>query len=333
MKKPGFRVLFAERAGEKANFSVREIGMSDLPAGDLLIRAQYSSINYKDACSAEPNRKVVKAYPIVPGIDVAGIVATSNSPLFSEGDKVIVHGYGLGVSQFGGYAEYVRVPADWAVKLPPGLTPKEAALIGTAGFTAALAIWRLEECGLTPAAGPVLVTGATGGVGSMAVAMLSKRGYNVEAATGKSAAHDYLRRLGAQKVLAREEVADQAEKPLSPQRWFGTVDSVGGRTLAAALSGTKYGGAVAACGLAGGFAFPATVYPFILRGVSLLGIDSVALPIAERRKLWRQIAEQFKPDPGLLNLMVNREIPLENIPAGFAELLSGRVTGRILVRI
>lgn len=330
-----FQAFLIERRGEETAGEVRELRLDDLPDGDVTVRVAWSGVNYKDALAASPSGRVVRSYPMVPGIDLAGTVVASRDARFREGDLVLATGYELGTGRFGGYSEVARVPGDWLVPLPPGLSLREAALLGTAGFTAALSLHRLEEHGLRPGGGaPVLVTGATGGVGSAAVAMLAARGYDVAAVTGKGAEHAYLRELGAQTVLAREELVPDggdAAKPLRKERWAGAVDPVGGASLPALLGTLRYGGAVALSGLAGGTDFAATVYPFILRGVALIGIDSVYCPMPLRLKLWERLASDLKPP--LLERLAHSEVPLAGLPAAFETILRGGVRGRILVRI
>lgn len=330
-----FQAFVAERRGEELACEVRGLRMEDLPNGEVTVRVAWSGVNYKDALAASPSGRVVRSYPMVPGIDLAGTVIESRDARFREGDLVLATGYELGTGRFGGYSEIARVPGDWLVPLPAGLSLREAALLGTAGFTAALSLHRLEEHGLRPGSGaPVLVTGATGGVGSAAVAMLAARGYDVAAVTGKDAEHAYLRGLGAQTVLAREELVPEggnSAKPLRKERWAGAVDPVGGASLPALLGTIRYGGAVALSGLAGGTDFTATVYPFILRGVALIGIDSVYCPQPLRLTLWERLASDLKP-PRLAEL-VHSEVTLERLPGAFATILRGGVRGRILVRL
>ncbi|MBE3555124.1 MAG: acryloyl-CoA reductase, partial [Thermicanus sp.] len=270
-----FRAYVVDKQGETFKAGFRELTMKDLPEGEVLIRVTYSSVNYKDGLASIPDGHIVRTYPFVPGIDLTGEVVSSVHPDFQPGMKVIVTGYELGVSHFGGFSRYARVPAAWIVPLPETLTMREAMTVGTAGFTAALSVLRAEENGLTPHQGPVLVTGATGGVGSMAVAMLANKGYEVWASTGKKEGAPYLQELGAKEILDRSELMPEKIRPLDQQRFAGVIDSVGGKSLAYLLSATKYGGIVTACGLTGGSDLPTTVFPFILRGVSLLGIDSV----------------------------------------------------------
>lgn len=325
-----FRALMVEKTEDSVSLNVKELTFDDLPQGDVLIRVAYSSVNYKDGLACIPNGRIVKSYPFVPGIDLSGTVAESRDPRFREGDEVIVTSYELGVSHFGGFSEYARVPADWVVKLPQGLTLKEAMALGTAGFTAGLSIQRLEENGLNPDRGPVIVTGATGGVGSTAVAMLAKKGYHVAASTGKASEHEYLHKLGAAEILSRDEVTDTS-RPLQKERWAAAVDPVGGKTLAYLLSSVKYGGSVAVSGLTGGSEFSSTVFPFILRGVNLLGIDSVYCPRDVRVPLWDRLAGDLKPE----NLLdsIGYEITLDEIPSAVSAILKGEVRGRTIVRM
>ncbi len=325
-----FRALFAEEVDGQVHANIREMTFDDLPEGDVTIRVAYSSVNYKDALAVKAGSRVVKSYPIVPGIDLAGTVVASRDSRFKEGDGVIATGYELGVSRHGGYSPYARVPGDWLVSLPAGLSLKEAMALGTAGFTAALSVHRLEELGVTPEKGPVLVTGATGGVGSLAVAMLSGLGYEVVASTGKMAEEAFLRSLGAKSVIHRAELVPEKIRPLDTQRWAGAVDPVGGRSLAYILSAIKYGGVVAVSGLAGGTDVPATVHPFILRGVSLVGIDSVYCPADLRRHLWQRMAGDLKP--AMLPDMC-REVALEELPDVLPAFLESRHVGRLIVRL
>lgn len=326
-----FQAFVVEHEGEEIRSQVKILSIDDLPEGDVTIRAAYSSVNFKDGLATLKNGGIVRQYPFIPGIDVAGTVVDSKDSRFKEGDFVLVTGYGLGVSHFGGFSEYVRVPGDWVVHLPQGLTLKEAMAIGTAGFTAALSVQKLEQQGLTPDKGEVLVTGASGGVGSVAVAMLSKLGYHVVASTGKTAEHEFLRQLGAKEILSREDVSPEKIRPLNKSRWAAVVDPVGGNTLAHALSTMKYGGAVAVSGMTGGAAFPGNVYPFILRGVSLIGIDSVECPMKERQALWERIATDLKPE--LLLDEIGRVTTLAKLPNVIDSILQGKVRGRMIVAL
>jgi acrylyl-CoA reductase (NADPH) len=324
-----FSAVVADHEG-KARTALRELP-ADALTGDLLLEVRWSSLNYKDGLAARPDGQVARLSPLVLGVDHVGTVRESGDPRFPPGGDVIAHGRDLGVSHHGGLAEWSRVPADWVVPVPAGLTPREAMVIGTAGYTAAASIIALERHGLTPAAGPVLVTGATGGVGSAAVAMLRAHGYTVHASTGKAEAADWLRELGAHEVLDREAVSAHAARPLSKQLWAATVDSVGGATLAGALAATRYGGAVAASGLTGGTSLPTSVMPFILRGVALLGIDSSATGSHERAQIWERIATDLRP--ARLDLLVAREIGLGEVVGSLDELLAGGARGRYVVRI
>lgn len=301
----------------------------DLPGGDVLIKVHYSSLNYKDALSATGNKGVTRRYPHTPGIDAAGVVARSTSLQFARGDEVIVIGYDLGMNTPGGYGEYIRVPADWVVKRPAGLTLRESMIYGTAGFTAAMAVHKMMAAGLEPEQGEVLVTGATGGVGSMAVAILAKEGFEVVAATGKPDAADFLYDLGASTIAGREDVTDLS-RPLLKARWAGVVDTVGGDMLASALAACRYGGLVACTGLVASPKLHTTVYPLILRGVSIFGIDSSQWDIDLRRTLWTKLATAWKL-PRLDELA--REVPLDDLEPEFDRILHGLQRGRVLVRV
>ena len=325
-----FRAFVVNKTAEQFTAQVQALTRDDLPSGEVLIHVAYSSVNYKDALACTPDGKVVRSYPFVPGIDLAGVVVESSDERFHAGDEVIATSYDLGVSHFGGFSEYARVRANWVVPLPQGLTLKEAMALGTAGFEAALAVHKLEKNGLTPQHAPVLVTGATGGVGSIAVNILAKLGHTVVASTGKQAEHAYLKELGASTILSREEVSTESNRPLEKELWAGSVDSVGGATLAYLIRTTKYGGSVAACGLTGGTTVNTTVFPFILRGVNLLGIDSVFCPMGLRRELWQRLASDLKPTK--LDT-ISREVTLDELPQVTASLLSGAVRGRTVVRL
>jgi acrylyl-CoA reductase (NADPH) len=310
--------------------AVRDFPSADL-SGELLVEVSWSSLNYKDGLAARPDGKVARSSPLVLGVDHAGVVRESSDARFAEGDSVIAHGHDLGVSHHGGLAEWARVPADWAVPLPAGLSPRDTMIIGTAGYTAAASILALEQHRLTPADGAVLVTGATGGVGSAAVAMLTAHGYAVHASTGKADATEWLRALGAREVIDRDAVTSHASRPLSKQLWAATVDSVGGATLAGALAATRYGGAVAASGLTGGGSLDTTVMPFILRNVALLGIDSSATRAAPRAAIWERVATDLRPAD--LDKLVAREIGLDDVVEALEELLAGGARGRFVVRV
>ena len=309
--------------------SIVDARLPELSAGEVVIRAAYSSVNYKDALAATGAGKILKTFPLIGGIDVSGIVVSSTDARVREGDQVLVTGYDLGVANDGGYAGYVRVPADWIVPLPDGLSPFEAMALGTAGFTAALAVVRLERLGLAPGGGPVAVTGATGGVGSIAVAALARLGYEVTAITGKEEAHGYLRGLGAHAILARQTLTMDT-RPLGKATWAAAIDAVGGDMLSWLVRTTNYWGGVASTGLTGGIDVHLTVMPFILRGVSLVGIDSVACPMNVRRDVWRRLAADMKP-PDLSSIA--REIALDGLPDAFATLLAGKARGRFVVNL
>ncbi|SFE53382.1 NADPH:quinone oxidoreductase family protein [Alteribacillus iranensis] len=327
-----FQALVVDKNGEKdVSVNLQKLTADDLPEGEVLIKVRYSSVNFKDGLASIPNGNIVSTYPIVPGIDLAGTIEDPGSSQFSSGDEVIVTSYGLGVSQHGGYSEYARVPAEWIVPLPEGLTQKESMIFGTAGFTAALSVLRLEEEGITPDSGPVLVTGATGGVGSMAVAMLAKLGYEVVASTGSESEVDYLKRIGASEVMSRDELKPEKIRPLDKQRWAGAVDPVGGEPLAYILSTMKYGGSVAVSGLTAGTKVPTTVFPFILRGVNLVGIDSVNCPMDRRQSVWKRLASDLKIEQHLHD--IGDEITLNELPDTLSSILEGKVRGRKIVSI
>ncbi|MHA6530004.1 acrylyl-CoA reductase family protein [Paenibacillus sp. BAC0078] len=325
-----FQALVVDKS-ETFSVAVKPVTLAELPAGEVLIQVAYSSVNYKDGLASIPNGNILRNYPFIPGIDLSGTVVSSADPRFHEGQSVIATSYGIGVSHFGGFSEYARIPAEWVVPLPEGLTLREAMIYGTAGFTAALSIQALEDHGAAPDKGKVLVTGATGGVGGSAVAMLAKKGYHVAASTGRTEEAGYLQALGAAEVLSREDVSGGAGKPLDKQLWQAAVDSVGGAPLAAVLSKIAYGGSVAASGLTAGTAVPTTVLPFILRGVNLLGIDSVSCPMELRMKIWGRMATDLKPDS--LEALVDREIPLSELPSALEDILKSGTRGRVLVRL
>lgn len=326
-----FEVLMAAK-NEDGGFElgIRRLETGDLPEGELLIEVRYSGVNYKDAMACSPDSAIVKKYPFVPGIDLAGVVLESVDERFEKGAEVLVTGYELGVSHYGGFSGLARVPADWAVPLPAGLTLKETMIFGTAGFTAALSVYELLKAGVAPESGPVLVTGATGGVGSLSVAILSGLGFETAASTGKADMHDFLRGLGAAHIVSREELIPSEPRPLDKQRWAGAVDCVGGKTLSSLLGSIRYGGAVAASGMTGGIELSATVYPFILRGIRLIGIDSVYAPAEIRRQVWGRLASDFKP--AALSAMYT-EIGLAQIPEIVPGILGGQARGRYLVKL
>lgn len=305
------------------------VTLDDLSEGEVVIETAYSSVNYKDALAVAGTARIVRRFPLTGGIDLAGSVVSSESPLFEKGDQVVVTGYELSVTHDGGYAGFARVPAEWVVRVPDGLSAFDTMAIGTAGFTAALCIVQMESNGLSPERGPVIVTGATGGVGSVAVELLATLGYDVTALTGKDSEHDHLRSLGAKEVLSRHEL-EMGTRPLEKSMWAGAVDPVGGDILAWLTRTMKYGGCISSCGLTAGIDLNTTVLPFILRGVSLLGIDSAACPMARRQEVWRRLGADMKPTrlP-----TVAKEITLADLPEAFATLLAGEARGRTVVKL
>jgi acrylyl-CoA reductase (NADPH) len=331
MMNNSFKALVVNKTNEDFSVKMEDLTLNDLPEGDVVIKVAYSSVNYKDGLASIPEGKIVRSYPFIPGIDMSGTVVESKDPRFKEGDQVIATSYEIGVSHFGGFSEYARIPGDWIVPLPEGLSLKEAMIYGTAGFTAALSVYRLEQNGLNPQKGKVLVTGATGGVGSIAVSILAKRGYEVVASTGKQSEHTYLKELGASEIVSREDVVEEKIKVLDKQLWAGAVDPVGGKTLASILSKISYGGSVAVSGLTGGGNVPTSVFPFILRGVNLLGIDSVYCPMETRKAVWDLLASDYKSE-GLENA-INKEVLLSELPHYLASILKGEVRGRTLVKL
>jgi putative YhdH/YhfP family quinone oxidoreductase len=325
-----FQALVVEK-NEKFSVGVQNVSFEQLPKGEVLIKVAYSSVNYKDGLASIPEGKIVRSYPFIPGIDLSGYVVSSSDPRFHEGQQVLVTGYEVGVSHYGGFSQYARIPADWIVPLPAGLTLKEAMIYGTAGFTAALSIMRLEDNGASPEKGKMLVTGATGGVGGAAVSILHKKGYQVVASTGNLDATDYLKSLGASEVISREDVMQNSGKSLNKQQWQAAVDPVGGNMLAAILSKIEYGGSVAVSGLTGGAEVPTTVLPFILRGVNLLGIDSVYCSTERRANLWERMAQDLKPER--LETLVDREVSLQELPEALSDILKSKTLGRVLVHV
>ncbi len=324
-----FRAYVAEKVGDEVERGVREFRETDLPDGEIEIRVQWSSVNFKDGLATRADGKVARISPLIPGIDLAGQVVASSDPSIDVGGDVLAHGYELGVSRHGGYSEYQRVPAGWGVPMPLGLSARDAMAIGTAGFTAAMSVAALEERGMEPADGPVLVTGASGGVGGTALAILADRGYAVWAATGKPDEAARLRTMGAAGVLSRDEVTGEG-KPLESERWAGAVDAVGAATLPYVLRTLRTGAAVAACGNASGAKFETTVFPFILRGAALLGMDSVNMPIGRRRELWERLATDLRPrDLGLQCT----EVTLDTLDAALDAIVAGGARGRWIVRI
>jgi acrylyl-CoA reductase (NADPH) len=324
-----FKAIVIEKADGGTKAALTEFDEANLMEGDVTVAVDYSTLNYKDGLALTGKAPVVRRFPMIAGIDFAGTVESSSNPAWKPGDKVILNGWGCGESHLGAYAEKARVKGDWLVALPAGMSAHDAMAIGTAGYTAMLCVMALERHGLTPEQGPVAVTGAAGGVGSVAVAILAKRGFTVHAVTGRPAEADYLKGLGAAEIVDRKELAEKP-RPLGKERWAGAVDVVGSTTLANLLSMTSYGGAVAACGLAGGMDLPASVAPFILRGVCLYGIDSVMCPLARRKEAWKRLAEDL--DRQKLAAMT-REIGLSEVIGVAPDILAGKVRGRIAVRI
>jgi len=326
-----FRALVVDKTGDGGfRREIRVRSLDDLPPGDLVVRVFYSSLNYKDALSATGHPGVTRQFPHTPGIDAAGTVVSCDSGAFAPGEEVVVTGHDLGMETDGGWGGCVRIPSAWAIRLPAGLTLRESMAIGTAGFTAGLSVLELERADVGPESGDILVTGATGGVGSMAVAILARAGYRVIASTGKAGDAPFLRELGAREVISREEVTAGSERPMMKERWAGVVDVVGGATLAAALKSTRYRGAVTCCGLVGSPDLAMNVYPFILRGVRLIGIDSVHCPDPIRRELWARLAGEWKPE---LMAETVTEVPLEGVDEQVETILKGGIRGRVVVKL
>jgi len=324
-----FKAIVIEKAESGTKAALTEFDEANLMDGDVTVRVEYSTVNYKDGLAVTGKAPVVRRFPMIAGIDFAGTVETSSHAAWKAGDKVILDGWGCGETHLGGYGEKARVKGDWLVRLPASMSAREAMSIGTAGYTAMLAVMALERHGLTPASGPVVVTGAAGGVGSVAIAILAKRGFTVHAVTGRPQEADYLKGLGAADIIERKELA-APPKPMAKERWAGAVDAVGSTTLANLLSMTRYGGAVAACGLAGGMDLPASVAPFILRGICLYGIDSVMCPLPRRQEAWKRLETDL--DRQKLAKMVT-EIPLSGVVEAAPRILAGNVRGRIVVKI
>jgi acrylyl-CoA reductase (NADPH) len=324
-----FKAVVVEKTDAGQTVRLTDFDDRDLMGGDVTVAIEYSTLNYKDGLAVTGKSPVVRRFPMIAGIDFAGTVEQSSHPSWKPGDKVLVNGWGLGETHLGAYAERARVKGDWLVRLPASLSAREAMAIGTAGYTAMLCVMALERGGITPERGSIIVTGAAGGVGSVAVALLAKLGYQVIASTGRSSEADYLKRLGAAEVIERKELAG-APRALGKERWAGGIDAVGSTTLANVLSMTRYGGVVAACGLAGGMDLPTTVAPFILRGVSLVGIDSVMCPIALRQEAWRRLETDL--DRGKIERMTS-EIGLADVIDAAPRILAGEVRGRIVVKI
>ena len=324
-----FSAIQIDKTEAGQTVAVSQVDESQLPEGDVTIDVAFSTLNFKDGLAITGRSPVVRKFPMIPGIDLAGTVRESSHPDWKAGDQVVLNGWGVGETHWGGLGQVARLKGDWLVPLPSAFTPKQAMAIGTAGYTAALCVEALIKAGVTPEQGEVLVTGATGGVGSVAVALLKKAGFKVVGSTGKASEADYLTKLGADSIIDRNELSAPG-KPLQKERWAGVVDSVGSATLANVCAQTRYGGAVAACGLAQGADFPSTVMPFILRGVRLLGVDSVMAPKASRLVAWERLARDL--DPSLLDLIAT-EIGLSEVIATAADLLDGKVRGRVLVDV
>lgn len=324
-----FKAILIEKDDAGYRAELTELDDAQLPEGEVTVRVEYSTLNYKDALAITGKGPVVRRFPMVPGIDLAGTVEASDSPSFKPGDRVLLNGWGVGEGHWGGLAQKARLKADWLIPLPEAFSAKQAMAIGTAGYTAMLSVLALERNGLTPASGPVLVTGANGGVGSFSIALLAALGYEVMASTGRPEEADYLKRLGASEIIDRAELTEKG-KPLAKERWAGAIDSAGSHTLANVCAGTRYGGVVAACGLAQGMDFPATVAPFILRGVTLAGIDSVMRPREDRLAAWSRLAEIL--DTTILDEIAH-EIGLDEAIETAGQLIEGKVRGRMVVDV
>ncbi len=323
-------LVVEELENSKFVASIKQKSINELPENEVLIRVHYSGLNYKDALSASGNKGITKRYPFTPGIDASGVVEHSESPLFKEGDKVLVTGHDLGMNTSGGFAEYIRVPAAWVVALPDGMSLEEAMIIGTSGFTAASAIYEFIVHGITPDSGEILITGATGAVGSIAIAMLAKAGYQVVASSGKAETIEWLKKLGASRVVSREELDDKTGKPLLQGKWIAVLDTVGGNTLSTAIRSTKERGIVTNCGMILSNSLQVSVFPFILRAVRLVGIASAETPMARRMEIWSLINDKIKPDN--LTAMA-RVVSLEDVPAELGIMLKGQQKGKVVVRM
>ncbi|MBF2424382.1 NADPH:quinone oxidoreductase family protein [Listeria welshimeri] len=325
-----FQALFIEKEADNTSLHFRDTTLDNLPENEVTIEVHYSGINYKDGLAVLPEGKIVNQYPFIPGIDASGVVIESKSNRFQVGDEVIVTSYDFGVSYFGGYSEFIRVPAEWVVPLPQGLSLKEAMILGTAGFTAALSVDALESSGVRPETGKIAVSGATGGVGSLSTAILAKRGFSVVASSGKKDAKDFLQKFGVSEVVSREAFQPEKIRALDKQLYAGAIDCVGGKPLSYLLTAVQYGGAVTTCGMSAGGKLDTTVFPFILRGVQLLGIDSVLCPMQKRTQIWQRLATDFK----LANLEeLATEINFQTLPEALHQVMNGGVTGRYLVKI
>ncbi|MBC1429926.1 acryloyl-CoA reductase [Listeria seeligeri] len=325
-----FQALFIEKEEQDTSLHFRDTTIDELPENDVTIEVHYSGINYKDGLAVLPDGKIVSEYPFIPGIDASGVVVETESDRFQVGDEVIVTSYDFGVSYFGGYSEFIRVPAEWVVPLPAGLSLKEAMILGTAGFTAALSVDALEFSGVTPTDGKIAVSGATGGVGSLSSAILSKRNYQVVASSNKADAAEFLQKFGVSEVVTREAFQPEKIRALDKQLFAGAIDCVGGKPLAYLLTAVQYGGAVTTCGMSAGGKLDTTVFPFILRGIQLFGIDSVLCPMPKRESIWNRLATDYK----LANLNeLATEIPFSELPTALHQVMNGGVTGRYLVKI
>ncbi|MBC1765454.1 NADPH:quinone oxidoreductase family protein [Listeria seeligeri] len=325
-----FQALFIEKEEQDTSLHFRDTTIDELPENDVTIEVHYSGINYKDGLAVLPDGKIVSEYPFIPGIDASGVVVESKSDRLQVGDEVIVTSYDFGVSYFGGYSEFIRVPAEWVVPLPAGLSLKEAMILGTAGFTAALSVDALEFSGVTPTDGKIAVSGATGGVGSLSSAILSKRNYQVVASSNKADAAEFLQKFGVSEVVTREAFQPEKIRALDKQLFAGAIDCVGGKPLAYLLTAVQYGGAVTTCGMSAGGKLDTTVFPFILRGIQLFGIDSVLCPMPKRESIWNRLATDYK----LANLNeLATEIPFSELPTALHQVMNGGVTGRYLVKI
>jgi acrylyl-CoA reductase (NADPH) len=325
-----FRAYVAERLDDHIERGIRSLTVDELPPGEVVVRVEWSSVNYKDGLATTFDGRVARISPLIPGIDLAGEVVASDAADFRAGDRVLAHGYDLGVSRPGGYTEYQRLPADWVVPLPSGLSARDAMAIGTAGFTAAMSVSALEARGMAAGSGPVLVTGASGGLGRIAVGILAARGHEAWAATGKPGEQDRLMEIGAAGFMTRDEVTADSPRPLESARWAGAIDAVGGPTMPYILRTLRVGAAVASCGNAGGPAFSATVLPFILRGAAMLGMDSVTVPIGDRRALWQRLATDYRPRG--LGADVT-ELTLDTLEMGLDGILAGDARGRWIVKV
>ena len=330
MATDSFRALMINQKGEDVQAVLQDCHRDSLPAGDVLIAVAYSDLNYKDGLAVTGRGKIIRSYPFIPGIDFAGTVVESQSPDYRPGDEVVLTGWGVGERHWGGYARLARVKSEWLVPLPDGLSLKQAMGIGTAGFTAMLCVMALQDHGLRPDSGEVVVTGAAGGVGSVAVALLAAAGFDVVASTGRAETHDYLRDLGARQIIDRAVLATSSTRSMESERWAGAVDTVGGATLAGLLRAMKYGSSVAACGLAGSGELHTTVFPFILRSVSLLGIDSVMCPTERRREAWSRLSRELPLDA--LERMI-QVVPLRDVPTLSHDIVDGKIRGRLVIDV